>query len=143
MTGKNSTPHLYIVNGNGPASCGGFDGLARRVGMSNALALVDKVGGVTLRVPMGCRRQSLERLVARLGDAGLAKQLVRHYGGTSLYIPTRSLSKRLERNQAMHLAAEAGLRQGRSMCSIVAGLAVEYGLSDRQVWSVMGVASDG
>ncbi|MOA35412.1 hypothetical protein D3C78_1568590 [compost metagenome] len=73
----------------------------------------------------------------------LAKLLVQHYGGTSLYLSSRTAARKLLRNRSICLAIENGVAQGRSIGSIgsiVTGIALEYALSDRQVWVILGTA---
>jgi|RhiMetStandDraft_4_1073278.scaffolds.fasta_scaffold387853_1 hypothetical protein len=118
----------------------GFDGLVHRLGADKALGLVERLGGTTIRVPVGLQQRPLEQFAKTVGNMHLAKLLVQHYGGTSLYLSSRTAARKLLRNRSICLAVENGVAQGRSIGSIVTGIALEYALSERQVWVILGTA---
>ncbi|MNM84215.1 hypothetical protein D3C81_962980 [compost metagenome] len=89
---------------------------------------------------MGLQQRPLEQFAKTVGNMHLAKLLVQHYGGTSLYLSSRTAARKLLRNRSICLAVENGVAQGRSIGSIVTGIALEYALSERQVWVILGTA---
>lgn len=113
--------------------------IADRLGLPAALELVEKLGGVTLPIPM---RQSLRGetrycfLVDKLG-AELAGALCREYGGTDLYVPNCRQTLIDERNAALNRDRDELAKKGVSERKIVATLALQYRISDRNVWRIL------
>ena len=81
----------------------GFDGLVHRLGADKTLGLVERLGGTTIRVPVGLQQRPLEQFAKTVGNMHLAKLLVQHYGGTSLYLSSRTAARKLLRN-SVHMS---------------------------------------
>ena len=104
--------------------------LVSLIGMQSTLRLVDSFGGLTILVPKGDERRGIigrESLIEVVGRR-CADRLIERYGGTRLYV-------------ASCRRAILALRD-RSICSSypvrsVKELAIEHGLSDRQVWAIL------
>lgn len=113
--------------------------IAERLGLPAALELVEKLGGVTVPIPV---RQSLRGesryrfLMDRLGTE-LAGALCREYGGTDLYVPNCRQTLIDERNAALNRNRDELAKKGVSERELVAILALKYKVSDRNVWRIL------
>ncbi|MDE0434112.1 MAG: hypothetical protein OXH92_08885 [Bryobacterales bacterium] len=100
--------------------------IAEVAGRQGALALVERHGGAYLKVP---RRYRAGHPLSLLLGAEAATKLIRRFGGMRLYIAKLDDPVRTRRNDEIIRSYEAG----RS----VAGLARQYGLSERRIWEIL------
>lgn len=96
------------------------------VGMAAALALVEHAGGTRVYVPVQFDADHFVTLW--LGSVDAAR-LVEHFGGEVLAVP-RCLS-------AMRSVRDRQIRAKRKEGSRVADLALQYRLTDRQVYTIL------
>jgi len=113
--------------------------MVARLGMADTLQIVERLGGLTVRIavadtpPSRPPREPLSRVIG----VDLEQRLHRHYASEILYIPRCAQLLAQQRNQAIHSEFEALLRKGKSARSIVATLARQFGLSDRRIWDIL------
>lgn len=113
--------------------------MVQRLGLTNTLVVVEKLGGTTWRVAEGKnddgkkQRQALANLV---GEA-IESELHRHYAGADLYVARCRLLIIDLRDAAIHQEFERLIREGISARAVVARLARQYQLSDRWVWEIL------
>ncbi|SEE00759.1 Mor transcription activator family protein [Pseudomonas anguilliseptica] len=118
-------------------------GMAERIGYANPFQVAAKLGGTSWAIPMRKARKgtvsvgALTKLANALGDPDLAALLRDHYEGEILYVPRCESALRAARNIVIHRAVEDGLRNGRSMVSMVKELATKFSLSDRRIWIIL------
>lgn len=113
--------------------------LADLLGQPAALALMRAHGGLAYAVPATTRGRRYKALEALIG-APAALALTRMYGGDSLYVPKLDGIEREQRNAAIRAAYDARSRAGERC--VVAGLAREHDLTERQVWNILGSLPD-
>jgi hypothetical protein len=113
--------------------------IADLIGLSNALALVSRLGGTTF--PVAFRRNAHGELrysmLADVVGTTAADKLTHHYGGTRLYIPNCKDALRRCRNRSIVLEFDARRAEGESGMDIVCDLAVRYRLTDRILWDIV------
>lgn len=110
------------------------------LGFDLTLRVAVALGGTSRVIPVGSRASSakpVQKLIDDLGCQETAQALIKHYGGTVIYLPRCVVAVRALRDIAIHQAAEEGLRTKRSMVSIVTDLARQYCLSDRRIWEIL------
>jgi len=99
------------------------------IGTALTIKLIDAFGGTTIHLPVNKHCDEKHPIAKVIGKDGL-KALVNHFiGGRYLYIPRCAAGKRLKRDQDIVLRYNAG--------ESVAKLALEYGMSDRNVWDIL------
>jgi len=114
--------------------------MAGVLGLDRTLRVASALAGTTRAIPVGSRTNSakpVQKLVDDLGCEETAKALIKHYGGTVIYLPRCVVAVRALRNMVIHQAAEDGLSAKRSMVSIVTDLAQQFRLSDRRIWEIL------
>lgn len=113
--------------------------LIERLGSAATLRLVSMLGGTTLSVPMRAtaRGEARYRYLCEFLGPGLADALCREYGGTDLYVPACRAAVMDQRDAALARDRDVMAGAGLSERDIVTGLALKYGLSDRQVWRIL------
>lgn len=112
--------------------------IVRKIGVTAALKLVDKLGGSTFPVPMrknAAGEARFQVLVESVGEAA-ATQLVEMLGGQEAYIPLCSTALRELRDRQIRADFDDITRE-HSALHAVATLAVRYRMSDRQVWRIL------
>ena len=113
------------------------------------LTILSSFGGRTLRIPTRWSKQSSSKQSSKntkiheLSNMISSQQmlnLVKHYGGTEVYIP--KCSKYLNEIRNAHIVAAfcKDTRQGMSSSKAVQNLALQYQLSDRRIWSILKTA---
>lgn len=113
--------------------------LARLLGVTVMLNLVEHFGGLTLRIPYGETPQGramLADLARRVGEDA-AQALAREYAGTRLYVPNCRQALVQVRDRAMLRDRARLAAEGLSERAVVQCLALRYGLSDRYVWRLL------
>lgn len=117
-----------------PAS---IDEVRAAIGNDKTLALVKKWGGITLRLP--AKANTLEsNEIARVIGLDALKALCKALGHARyLYLPRCADVLRNARDIEIIAKAEEAIRKGTPLTPLVDELALEYGLSDRQVWNIM------
>lgn len=106
------------------------------IGWEATLTLIERIGGVTYRVPMGnCKR--MELLISVLGKV-TAERFCEVYGGAELYIPRCQHAFRVFRNHQFKADIAEQVSQGESLKFAITLTAPIYGFSERQAWRIMG-----
>lgn len=96
------------------------------IGLEQALRLVDAFGGVRVYVP---ERMTPEHILVRVIGHNSAWQLASHFGGEQLSVPRCVSGLRSVRN--------AQIRRERQAGASPAQLALRYGMTERQVYSIL------
>ena len=104
----------------------GLKELRDLVGITATLKLVDHYGGIHVTVPS--RYFEASPLVGIVGHRATS-ELVQRYGGNTLYIAKADKVLRALRNIEIATRFDAGIPAWQ--------LAREYGLSERQIWSIL------
>lgn len=105
-------------------------GFVEVIGHAAAMRLVQAFPGITIVVPKGRHDMAMrERLVNLLGAAEAAAFMSR-YGGERITVPRCAALLRAERDRGIVSAYGAG--------TPAAELARQHGLSERQVWNILG-----
>jgi Mor family transcriptional regulator len=107
--------------------------LEQLIGLPAALQLVENFPGVKVYVPKGDLPDD-HRLCEIVGIANAAK-LVQEYAGELLDIPRCLVIMRTKRNTDLRKKYDAGTHSARD-------LALEYSLTERHVWNILGSPSD-
>lgn len=117
----------------------GAQELARLIGLPRTLALVDRLGGCTIRVPNGVTRQGMAIIdeLAKIVGRDNADKLVAEYASTALYIPNCKQSLVTARNAALVHDRDLLAAQGMGERDIVFLLALRYHISDRYIWTLL------
>ncbi len=100
--------------------------LAQHCGMGTVAALVAAFGGCHLCIP---KTLTPGHRLLRVLAPEAAQHLVNHYGGASILIPKATQARMAERN--------AAIRQDRDAGFLLADIAIRYGLSERQIYSIL------
>lgn len=101
------------------------------IGEAAALKLVEDFGGQTIRIP-ALRNVHADHVLAHCIGLEALTALANADGGRWLYVAKCDQSLRLRRNR------EIAERYSPPHNVPVAQLAREYGLSDRQIWNILG-----
>ena len=114
--------------------------IAELVGMPATARLVEAFGGTTFPVPVGGnRKKGLMRRAALgqvVGDEA-AEKIVRHFGGSELYIPRCAYQLRASRDQALIKDFDELCAAGLSANEATNELALKYRLSNRRVYDIL------
>ncbi len=106
-------------------------------------ALLTHFGGCTIHIPMRITLSTdaydKHPLVSLIGHEYMVK-LIKHYGGTELYIPKCQKYLQHMRNNSIIQSFSKETQNGTSSGKAVQGLAKKYGLSDRRIWSILKLA---
>lgn len=100
--------------------------LAELLGLGAAMTLVERWGGVRLHIPT-CPRDD-HPLVLHLGETA-AEKLAHYYGGDRITVPRGRGLMRAVRDSAIRRLHDKGASASE--------LALEFGLTERQVWNVL------
>ena len=113
--------------------------LARVIGLSAALTMVDYYGGLTLRIPHGETEQGrtmLADIVKHIGEPA-AKALAQKYAATDVYIPNCKPAMQRARDAALLADRKNLAMDGLSERQIVTCLAIRYRLTERTIWRTL------
>jgi Mor family transcriptional regulator len=117
-----------------PAS---IDEVRNAIGNEKTLTLVKKWGGITIRLPAKANTLESNELAQAIGLDAL-KALCKALGHARyLYLPRCADVLRNSRDIEIIAKAEAAIRNNAPLTPLVDEIALEYGLSDRQVWNIM------
>lgn len=113
--------------------------IADRLGLPAALKLVSKLGGTTIPVPMRATVRGEARFMSLADTIGaeLAEALCSEYAGTDLYVPLCRDALKDARDAALCGDRDLLAASGFSERELVATLALQYKMSDRQVWRIL------
>lgn len=113
--------------------------LARTIGLTATVALVENYGGLTLRIPRGAteRGRALIDDMARLIGQPAADALVQRYAGTALTVPSCKLALLKARDAALFEDRRVLTAEGLSERALVQCLALRYHLTERYVWRLL------
>lgn len=113
--------------------------LARTIGITATVALVESFGGLTLRIPHGAtvRGRALIEDIARNIGQDAADALVHRYAGTALTVPSCKLALLKARDAALFADRRALTAEGLSERALVQCLALRYHLTERYVWRLL------
>ena len=100
--------------------------IARVIGVSATLKLIERFGGTRLYVP-GAKRLTEDHVIARTIGLAAARAIVKIWGEDRLEIPRAARALRLARNRAV--------RRESSTLS-VPKLALKWGLTERQIYQI-------
>ncbi|MEG1609637.1 MAG: Mor transcription activator family protein [Bilophila sp.] len=113
--------------------------LVNVVGLSATLKLVEAMGGLNIRIPLGMTAQGQARRDAFVALIGLeaTTRLIGQYGGTMLYVPSCRQARVDARDQAINRERNRLASAGCTERRLVDDLARQYGLSSRHIWRIL------
>lgn len=112
--------------------------LVRLIGYQAALELLKAKGGRTVVFSKGKRTdgQAQYEAVAEIAGQEAADLLAEHFNGIPVYLPRCAKALRAARDQRIREEYDAGTKTA-SARSVVAAIAENYDMSDRNVWKIV------
>lgn len=110
--------------------------LSAYLGEEAAAQIIDKIGGLSLRVPVETSGLDYEYLVGIIGSE-LTEKLSHFFGGEHLYIPKNRFAKTDEKRRAIRNRVRALKAQGNTNARAIQTTALEFKLSDRYIRRVL------
>jgi len=114
--------------------------LVAALGLSDAREVIRNLHGTTVEIPK-CRTHAgyacYEYLAERVGYS-VAERLVKYFGGEALYVPRCEFALVEATYRAIRRDFDCATQSGgQSSGQAVRDLALRYGYSDRQIWSIL------
>ncbi len=111
------------------------------------LRMVGRFGGCTLKIParwppVGRCSSHKGHPLRRVLTPNQMDAMVKHYGGTSVYIPHCTRLMQELRNEVIIKSFIKESRKGKSSGKIVQKLARRYRLSDRRIWEILKITPE-
>jgi hypothetical protein len=117
--------------------------MAQRIGLPATLTVVENLGGISWHVAQGtdCRGAAKRTALAALVGDDIEVLLHREYAGDVLYLARCHTALIKWRNMEIIQRVEKGLREKKSLRTLMAELAREYELSDRWILAIISEAT--
>ncbi|MDO5770388.1 MAG: Mor transcription activator family protein [Psychrobacter sp.] len=112
--------------------------IAALIGYSNALLIVQNLGGVDFNIPKGGNENSrrAQTLVDIVGQEA-ADKIMKAFGGAKLYIPRCQAALIFVRNKEFRTAIEMAVASGMSQTAALEQYAPQFGFSERWAYVVL------
>lgn len=113
--------------------------LTRVIGLTASIRLAEALGGTTIHIASGQtpRGKICKQMLEGVIGERYAAEVARHWPKQLMYIPRCAEALREMRNLEMSLRFEQDTGAGQSSNKVVAQLALQYKLSDRQIWNIL------
>lgn len=112
-----------------------FKDMARVIGQDDTFAVLKAVGGQRLRIPATEDSEIFRNIAAVVGEEK-TRLLCKAFGRTEIYFPKLARIERELRNAAIRCRFDE-LSKGMSSRRAIAAMVSEFGLSDRQIETIV------
>lgn len=112
------------------------DAITFRLGLADAAALVNALGGLSIKVPKGRGGSDYARLETALG-CELAQKVVSIFGGEMLYIPKQQAAKLRLKHLTIRQRYTELVAGGESRIIAAQRVALEFDITERHVLRIL------
>ena len=106
------------------------------LGEEAAEAIINKIGGWSLRIPVSTGTTESQRLIEYIG-LELTEKLIQFFGGEYLYIPNEYFTKVDEKHQQIKQLVRDLMLKGKDRTRAIQKAAKEFSISERQVRRIL------
>ena len=111
--------------------------IAALIGYSNALLIVQSLGGIDFNIPKGSNESRRAQTLVDIVGQEAAHKIMKAFGGAKLYIPRCQAAMTYVRNKEFCAAIDLAKARGMSQTAAIEKYAPQHGFSERWAYVVL------